>query len=144
MLAITSTRIGGLLDYCRLMPHQYSLPIYFVDEEPAAIQLLHLILTDVGSVDDNFVPALPVLTALTRLCVKTGYTDICRTYILRWANRWMRSSWDRLQAEILDVVLFCNDRKTLLDTYQVLILANLPAEEVERADELMQGIPLER
>jgi len=143
MLAMTSTKIGGLLDYCRLMPHQYSLPIYFVDEEPAAMQLLYLILTDAGSVDNNFVPALSTLTTLTRLCVKTGHLDICRTHILPWANRWMRSSWDRLQAGILDVVLLCNDRKTLLDTYQVLILANLPAEEVDRADELMHGIPLE-
>lgn len=141
MLAMASKKMESLLKYCQLMPHQYSLPLYFINEEPVAIQLLHLIITDTAAVSGDYIPELDVLLALARLCVKTGYTTICRSHVIPWANRWMRAHWDSLRADILYVVLLCNDRKPILETYKVFLLANLSDEEVCKADGLMDGIP---
>lgn len=144
MLAASSAGVARILEEQHLIRHSYHLPIYYIDEEPDVVHLLHAIHAGTIDPDHGMVPPMSVLCALSRLCIKTGRADICEEHVCRWIKRWMLMSWNNLTAEVLEVALLCGSRQIVAEVCRALVLGTVSEEEVYQAEHLMEGLPVLR
>lgn len=130
-----------MLEQRNLIKGSYALRVYYVEEEPDVVRLLHSICADTIDLVYGMVPPMSVLCALMKLCIKTNRSDLCETHICRWVERWIKMSWNDMTAEVLEVSLLCGNRQLVAEACRALVLGNVAAEEVYRAESMMDGLP---
>ncbi|KAK5709222.1 hypothetical protein LTR17_019995 [Elasticomyces elasticus] len=141
MLAASSAGIARILEQQQRIVHSYHLPIYYVNEEPEIVHLLHAIYA--GDVDSSqgMVPPMSVLHGLATLCLKSGRDDICEAHVCQWIKRWILMSWDSLGADVLEVAMLCGNRQIVAEVCRALVLGAISDEEVYHAERLLEGLP---
>ncbi|KAK5689442.1 hypothetical protein LTR17_026272 [Elasticomyces elasticus] len=141
MLAASSTGVARMLEQQHLIVHSYQLPIYYVNEEPDIVHLLHAI--HAGDVDSSqgMVPPMSVLYGLAKLCLRSGGDDICEAHVCQWVKRWILMSWDSLGADVLEVAMLCGNRQIVAEVCRALVLGAVSDEEVYHAEGLLEGLP---
>lgn len=144
MLACSSSIIIDWLEKDKQVQHSYHLPIYHIDEEPDAVQLLHRICDGQADAEREPIPPLSALYALTQLCAKTDRMSVCVQHVRMWLYRWMTSFWDEITADVLQIALHCRDPRMIVKTYRVLLLAALPDNEIRRVEEMTRDLPVPR
>ena len=141
MLAASSIGVAMILQERNLIPHSYNLPIYYVDEEPDVVHLLHAIYAGNVDASQGKVPPMPILYALARLCLKTGRAYLCNPYVCQWVQRWILESENSLEAEVLEVAMLCGDRQTVANVCRAFVLGEVSDEGVRQTEILLAGLP---
>ncbi|KAK3613499.1 hypothetical protein LTR56_027850 [Elasticomyces elasticus] len=141
ILAASSAGIARILEQQQHIVHSYHLPIYYVNEEPEIVHLLHAIYA--GDVDSSqgMVPPMSVLHGLATLCLKSGRDDICEAHVCQWIKRWILMSWNSLGADVLEVAMLCGNRQIVAEVCRAPVLGAVSDEEVYHAEGLLEGLP---
>ncbi|KAK0888393.1 hypothetical protein LTR57_025533 [Friedmanniomyces endolithicus] len=141
MLAASSIGVAMILQERNLIPHSYNLPIYYVDEEPDVVHLLHAIYAGNVDASQGKIPPMPTLYELARLCLKTGRAYLCNPYVCQWVQRWILESENSLEAEVLEVAMLCGDRQTVANVCRAFVLGEVSNEGVHQTEILLAGLP---
>ena len=124
-IAATSARLHGLLAQHQSSHQPSGLPVYALDQPPAAVKLLHSILEDEIDPMVGHMPSLSSIMQLAHLCAKTGYITLHKSHIMPWTKRWMLSALQTLKADMLQTALICKDKRAVMDIFRIFVLAKV-------------------
>jgi hypothetical protein len=143
-IAATSARLYGLLAQHPSSHQPSSLPVYTLNQPPAAVKLLHSILEDEVDPTVGHMPSLSSIMQLAHLCAETGYTSLRESHIMPWTRRWMLSALQAPKADILRIALVCKDERAVMDIFRIFVLAKVSQNELRMADRLLPSLTDER
>jgi hypothetical protein len=143
-IAATSARLYGLLAQHQSSHQPSGLPVYSLNQPPAAVKLLHSILEDEVDPMVGHMPSLSSMMQLAHLCAETGYTSLRESHIMPWTRRWMLSALQTPKADILRIALVCKDEGAVMDIFRIFVLAKVSQNELRTADRLLPSLTDER